>query len=162
MDLFKVNFYNFIDQYVEIIGVFLNIVGNVCSVCYLVKDYILEIVIVDMWDINSIINIYVMVNGIVEDIQKLYISCFNGVVIKFIVYEKGEDVIVKQCRLFVKYVLFLVILNKFLVKIFDLLIFFWDDFIVIVGNLFCDLIKDEVKRISIIIELFVVFQLVND
>ncbi|ADF61254.1 hypothetical protein [Enterobacter cloacae] len=162
MDLSKANFYNFIDQYVEITGASPNTAGNVRSVCYLVKDYISETATADTWDTNSIINTYVMANGIAEDTQKSYISRFNGAVTKFIAHEKGEDVTVKQRRSPVKYAPSLVISNKFLVKTFDLPIPLRDDLTVIVGNLPRDLTKDEAKRISTIIESFAVSQPAND
>lgn len=161
MDLSKANFYNFIDQYVEITGASPNTAGNVRSVCYLVKDYISETATADTWDTNSIINTYVMANGIAEDTQKSYISRFNGAVTKFIAHEKGEDVTVKQRRSPVKYAPSLVISNKFLVKTFDLPIPLRDDLTVIVGNLPRDLTKDEAKRISTIIESFAVSQPAN-
>ncbi|EOX8956813.1 hypothetical protein [Enterobacter pasteurii] len=162
MDLSKANFYNFIDQYVEITGASPSTAGNVRSVCYLVKDYISDTATADTWDTNSIINTYVMANGIAEDTQKSYISRFNGAVTKFIAHEQGEDVTVKQRRSPVKYAPSLVISNKFLVKTFDLPIPLREDLTVIVGNLPRDLTKDEAKRISTIIESFAVSQPAND
>ncbi|EKM4697868.1 hypothetical protein PUX92_001257 [Enterobacter roggenkampii] len=163
MDLSKSNFYNFINQYVEITGASPSTAGNVRSVCYLVKDYISDITTADMWDTNSIINTYVLANGIAEDTQKSYISRFNGAVAKFIAHEKGEDVTVKQRRSPVKNTqspMFIAMSNA--AKTFELPIPLREELIVMIGNLPRDLTKDEAKRISNIVESFAVSNSAND
>lgn len=163
MDLSKSNFYNFINQYVEITGASPSTAGNVRSVCYLVKDYISDITTADMWDTNSIINTYVLANGIAEDTQKSYISRFNGAVAKFIAHEKGEDVTVKQRRSPVKNTqspMFSAMSNA--AKTFELPIPLREELIVMIGNLPRDLTKDEAKRISNIVESFAVSNSAND
>ncbi|MEG5636812.1 hypothetical protein V1577_22565 [Enterobacter bugandensis] len=163
MDLSKSNFYNFINQYVEITGASPSTAGNVRSVCYLVKDYISDITTADMWDTNSIINTYVLANGIAEDTQKSYISRFNGAVAKFIAHEKGEDVTVKQRRSPVKTTqspMFSAMSNA--AKTFELPIPLREELIVMIGNLPRDLTKDEAKRISNIVESFAVSNSAND
>ena len=163
MDLSKSNFYNVINQYVEITGASPSTAGNVRSVCYLVKDYISDITTADMWDTNSIINTYVLANGIAEDTQKSYISRFNGAVAKFIAHEKGEDVTVKQRRSPVKTTqspMFSAMSNA--AKTFELPIPLREELIVMIGNLPRDLTKDEAKRISNIVESFAVSNSAND
>ncbi|HDR2546041.1 TPA: hypothetical protein QCI30_002811 [Enterobacter ludwigii] len=163
MDLSKSNFYNFINQYVEITGASPSTAGNVRSVCYLVKDYISDTTTADTWDTNSIINTYVMANGIAEDTQKSYISRFNGAVAKFIAHEKGEDVTVKQRRSPVKTTqspMFSAMSNA--AKTFELPIPLREELIVMIGNLPRDLTKDEAKRISNIVESFAVSNSAND
>ncbi|HDT3786033.1 hypothetical protein P0240_16630 [Enterobacter cloacae] len=163
MDLSKSNFYNFIDQYVEITGASPSTAGNVRSVCYLVKAYISDTATADTWDTNSIINTYVMANGIAEDTQKSYISRFNGAVAKFIAHEKGEDVTVKQRRSPVKTTqspMLSAMSNA--AKTFELPIPLREELIVMISNLPRDLTKDEAKRISNIVESFAVSQPAND
>ncbi|WP_447841261.1 hypothetical protein [Enterobacter ludwigii] len=163
MDLSKANFYNFIDHYVEITGASPNTAGNVRSVCYLVKEYISETATADTWDTNSIINTYVMMNGIAEDTQKSYISRFNGAVAKFISYEKGEDVTVKQRRSPVKSTQSpMLIAMSSAAKTFELPIPLRDELIVMISNLPRDLTKDEAKRISNIVESFALPNPAND
>ncbi|MDZ0983057.1 hypothetical protein M3J21_13005 [Klebsiella quasipneumoniae] len=163
MDLSKSNFYNFINQYVEITGASPSTAGNVRSVCYLVKDYISDTTTADTWDTNSIINTYVMANGIAEDTQKSYISRFNGAVAKFIAHEKGEDVTVKQRRSPVKTTqspMLSAMSNA--AKTFELPIPLREELIVMISNLPRDLTRDEAKRISNIVESFAVSQPAND
>ncbi|HAS1036924.1 TPA: hypothetical protein I3777_003283 [Enterobacter cloacae] len=163
MDLSKSNFYNFINQYVEITGASPSTAGNVRSVCYLVKDYISDITTADMWDTNSIINTYVLANGIAEDTQKSYISRFNGAVAKFIAHEKGEDVTVKQRRSPVKSTLSpMSIAMSNAAKTFELPIPLREELIVMISNLPRDLTKDEAKRISNIVESFALPNPAND
>ncbi|EBB6672395.1 hypothetical protein G3Z16_004585 [Salmonella enterica] len=163
MDLSKANFYSFIDQYADITGASPSTAGNVRSVCYLVKESLSDSVPADKWDTSGIINTYVMANGIAEDTQKSYISRFNGAVAKFIAYEKGEDVTVKQRRSPVKNSQSSpVSLQNTLVKTFELPIPLRDELTVIIGNLPRDLTKDEARRISTIIESFAVSQPAND
>lgn len=162
MDLSKANFYKFIDHYVEITGASPSTAGNVRSVCYLVKNFISDTSTADTWDTSGIVNTYVMANGIAGDTQKSYISRFNGAVAKFIAYEKGEDVTVKQRRSPVKYVPSLVISKTNSVKTFELPIPLREELTVVIGNLPRDLTKDEAKRISTIIESFAVSQPASD
>lgn len=163
MELSKANFYKFIDQFAEITGASPSTAGNVRSVCYLVKDNISDNSTADTWDTNSIINTYVMANGIAEDTQKSYISRFNGAVAKFIAHEKGEDVTVKQRRSPVKTTqspMAIAMMNA--AKTFELPIPLRDELIVMISNLPRDLTKDEAKRISNIVESFAVPNSAND
>ncbi|EOV8972715.1 hypothetical protein ACN6UN_002634 [Cronobacter turicensis] len=157
VDLSKDNFYKFIDNYSAITSSSSSTAGNVRSVCYLVKEFIPNDAPADQWDAADIIDTYDLINGIAEDTKKSYISRFNGAIAKFIAYQNGESVSVKQRRTPTRsnFPVYKDAVNTS-VKTFELPIPLREELTVMIGNLPRDLTKDEAKRISTIIESFAI------